>query len=475
MSKNKAGEKITKNALTFSRWIKTGITIGGTAGVILIILGVAALAVFEKHYQGRIYPNVTIAGIAFGGKTKEDVTSYWRQRNAPFASAQFELKFKSTIATISGADIELGYDTELSAAQAYSVGRSDGIFTNVYQKFFLRRIDLVPYFRWKQHIVDDTLSILGDQINIPVQDALFQFTGGKVTAFKPSKDGRLLNQEEARKRLKAAFMIAAKTDRQRITILLPVDTVRPSISTNNANSFGIKELIGLGYSEFAGSIPGRIHNIALAASRINGVLIKPGDVFSFNDTVGDISAATGYQSAYIIKDGKTVLGDGGGVCQVSSTLFRAALNAGLPIVARQAHAYRVHYYEEGGFKPGLDATVFSPTVDFKFKNDTAAYILIQTKTDLKNLTLTFEFYGSSDGRTATITNHKIWGVTPPPPPLYQDDPTLPKGVVKQVDFDAWGTKASFDYTVTRNGQTLQKTTFFSNFRPWQAVYLKGTL
>jgi vancomycin resistance protein YoaR len=122
-----------------------------------------------------------------------------------------------------------------------------------------------------------------------------------------------------------------------------------------------------------------------------------------------------------------------------------------------------------------DATVFGPTVDLKFKNDTPAYILIQTITDLKNLTLTFEFYGSYDGRTAEITNHKIWDVTPPPPPLYQDDPTLAKGVVKQVDFDAWGTKASFDYKVTRGGTILENTTFFSNFRPWQAVYLRGTL
>jgi vancomycin resistance protein YoaR len=191
--------------------------------------------------------------------------------------------------------------------------------------------------------------------------------------------------------------------------------------------------------------------------------------------VGDISAATGYQSAYIIKDGHTVLGDGGGVCQVSTTLFRAALAAGLPIVERHAHDYRVHYYEEGGIQPGLDATVYGPTYDLKFKNDTPTSILIQAKTDVANLSLTFDLYGTGDGRKAQISNQKIWDITSPPPDLYQDDPTLPKGVVKQVDFSAWGAKASFDYLVTRGADVLENTTFVSNYRPWQAVYLRGTL
>ena len=215
--------------------------------------------------------------------------------------------------------------------------------------------------------------------------------------------------------------------------------------------------------------------MALAASKLHGVLIKPGEVFSFNNTLGDVSASTGFQPAYIIKAGRTVLGDGGGVCQVSTTLFRAALNTGLPIIERQAHAYRVHYYEEAGFKAGLDATVFSPSVDLKIKNDTPGYILIQTNIDETVPSLTFELYGTGDGRKTEILDHKVWGITSPPPPLYQDDPTLQLGVVKQVDFSAWGAKASFQYKVTaEDGRVLQDQVFYSNFRPWQAVFLKGT-
>ena len=167
------------------------------------------------------------------------------------------------------------------------------------------------------------------------------------------------------------------------------------------------------------------------------------------------------------------MGDGGGVCQVSTTLFRAALNAGLPITERHEHSYRVHYYEDDGSKPGLDATVFNPTEDLKFINDTPAYILIQTKTDATNLTLTIEFYGAPDGRKAEILNQTLTGVVPPPAPLYQDDPTLPVGEVRQVDFAAWGAKASFEYRVTKNGVHTIDQVFTSNFRPWQAVFLKG--
>lgn len=443
--------------------------------VILVCLCVSIVGIFRIYYQGRIYPNVSVENIPFGGQTKEEVAAFWAARNEPFANTQFELKFNTTLATVSGSEIELGFDSDLSATQAYLVGRSGRWLSDLNVTFLQKSIDLAPYFRWKENVLTEKLSELSAQIDIPVEDALFAFENGKVTAFKPSKDGQKLDVDEAMRRIKEGFNTAVATNEQRIVILLPIITVRPTVNTNNTNTFGIKELIGSGYSEFSGSIPGRIHNVALAASRLNGVLIKPGEELSFTKTIGDISAATGYQSAYIIKEGRTVLGDGGGVCQVSTTLFRAALNAGLPVVERHAHAYRVHYYEDGGFKAGLDATVFSPSVDLRIKNDTATSILIQTKTDTKNLTLKFELYGTRDGRKSEIYDHVVWGLIPAPPPVYQDDPTLPVGKVKQVDWAAVGAKASFKYKVTRGEEILQDTTFYSNFRPWQAVYLKGTL
>ena len=166
------------------------------------------------------------------------------------------------------------------------------------------------------------------------------------------------------------------------------------------------------------------------------------------------------------------MGDGGGVCQVSATFFRAALDAGVRITERHAHAYRVSYYEDNSLL-GMDATVFSPSVDLKFENNYPCHLLVQTRVDRKNLYLTFELYGCPDGREVVIKNHKTWGIAPPPPPLYIDDPSLAVGQVKQIDFSAWGGKASFDWEVVRDGQTLYQKNFYSSYRPWQAIFLRG--
>ena len=192
-----------------------------------------------------------------------------------------------------------------------------------------------------------------------------------------------------------------KKDRKNKVINIKPRIIDPEITLASINNYGIEELISEGRSDYSHSIPERIHNVILAASKFNGVLIPPGKIFSFNEAVGDISSLTGYKPAYIIKEGKTVLGDGGGVCQVSTTLFRAALNAGLQIVERYPHAYRVLYYEND-MKPGYDATVFSPTVDLKIKNDTPAHILIETEVDENNNLLYFRFFGKKDNRKIEI-------------------------------------------------------------------------
>ena len=114
-----------------------------------------------------------------------------------------------------------------------------------------------------------------------------------------------------------------------------------------------------------------------------------------------------------------------------------------------------------------------PTTDFKFKNDTPNHILIQPVIDLTNYNLNFEIYGTSDNRTATTTKPVITSSIAPAPDLYVDDPTLPAGTIKQVEHRAYGARVVFDYTVTRNGETINSQKFVSNYRPWQAVYLKG--
>ena len=146
-----------------------------------------------------------------------------------------------------------------------------------------------------------------------------------------------------------------------------------------ARELGITELVSQGVTYFLGSAATRVKNIATSAGKFHGVIVGPGETFSFDEFLGDVSLDQGYAEALIIFNGRTIKGVGGGVCQVSTTAFRAAYQAGFPIVERWPHAYRVSWYERG-FGPGLDATVFAPEVDFKFKNDTPYHLLIETYT-----------------------------------------------------------------------------------------------
>jgi len=288
--------------------------------------------------------------------------------------------------------------------------------------------------------------------------------GERVLGFELIKDGKELDK----KKFADAF-------RDAVFHFKPIVELPMKVITGPANKekYGILSLLGEGVSTYKGSGEGRIHNLLLAAERTDGVLVAPGAVYSMNAAIGDVSYETGYDFAYIIKEGRTVLGAGGGVCQTSTTLFRAVLDSGLPIITRHPHAYRVSYYEQN-MPVGFDAAVFQPSWDFQFKNDTNNYVLIQTSFDKSQYSLTFRIYGTPDGREVEISEPVITNQTPPPPALYQDDSTLNKGVVRQVDFPAWGANVSFSRKVTRNNELLFEDIFNSRYQSWRAVYLVGT-
>ncbi len=245
------------------------------------------------------------------------------------------------------------------------------------------------------------------------------------------------------------------------------------ISKEDISNYGIKELIGKGESSFRGSDSARIHNLTLATQKASGVIVPPGEIFSLSQAIGDITSETGFKTAWIISNGRTQKGIGGGVCQVSTTVFRAILNSGLPVIERHAHSYRVGYYEQD--QPvGFDAAVFPPKVDLKFKNDTENYVLVQGHVNKDEYKIVFEIFGTDDGREVEISKPEIYNVSPPPPAKYIETDTLPKGTTKQIDFPAWGATSVFKRTVKKNGDILFEETYKSVYRPWQAIYLVGT-
>lgn len=238
--------------------------------------------------------------------------------------------------------------------------------------------------------IKDYLQNLSYYINIEPQNAILAFEGGKIKIISPSKEGKILNINESTKIIKEKIL----NKESKINLLIEIK--KPQLTEEKIKNLKIEKLIGRGTSNFYGSPKNRIHNIKVAASKFNGILIAPGEIFSFNKALGEVSAKEGYLPELVIKENKTVPEYGGGICQVSTTMFRAAVYSGLEIIERHAHAFPISYYNPQGF----DATVYQPSPDLKFKNNTGEYILVQTK--IYGYNLIFEFYGKDDGRKVIV-------------------------------------------------------------------------
>ena len=263
-------------------------------------------------------------------------------------------------------------------------------------------------------------------------------------------------------------------------ISLDMEYTQPDVGDGaTAEQLGITELVSSHTSYFYGSSAERIQNITTASERFHGVLVPPGATFSMADALGDVSLDNGYAEALIIFGNRTIQGVGGGVCQVSTTLFRTAFFGGYPIVERYPHAYRVYYYEQtpsGGNDSdlaGLDATVYAPLVDFKFTNDTSNWLLMETYVNAAGRSLTWKFYSTSDGRTVDWETSGLKNKEDPPKPLYEENPDLEKGEIKQVDWEVEGADVTVTRTVRRDGDVLYEDTFSTHYLPWRAVYQYG--
>ena len=264
------------------------------------------------------------------------------------------------------------------------------------------------------------------------------------------------------------------------TVPLVFNVIKPPASDDTtAEQLGIRELVRQEVSYFYGSSAARVQNITAASSKFHGVLVPPGAVFSMSDTIGDISLDNGFAEALIIFNGRTVTGVGGGVCQVSTTLFRTVFFGGYPIVQRYAHAYRVSYYEKvAGNRidarlAGLDATVFVPLVDFKFKNDSSSWLLMETYVNPKAATLTWKFYSTSDGRKVTWDTTGLTNIVPAPDPVYRENPDLPKGKINHIDYAVEGADVSVTRTITREGQVVGRDVVSTHYVPWPDQYEYG--
>ena len=298
----------------------------------------------------------------------------------------------------------------------------------------------------------------------PPREGRFAFdrSTGRLQVVAPSQTGLALDVEGTARAVADAVALGHNR------VQAQFEVVEPVVGTDNPEAYGIRELVASGTTWFKGSSASRIHNIELTTSQLHNVMVPPGADFSFNDTVGAITAAAGYADSAIIWGDRTAVGVGGGVCQVSTTLFRAAFDGGFPIVERYNHGYVVSWYGQ----PGKDATIYSPYVDFRFRNDTGAWILIQPTLDLAQGILTFDIFGTAFDRVVTVAEPVISHVIEPEEPLYLEDSALAPGEQRLVETEKLGMPVTVDRTIVEHGRSRTER-FRSVYQPWRAVYLVG--
>ncbi|MBU2613258.1 VanW family protein [Patescibacteria group bacterium] len=251
------------------------------------------------------------------------------------------------------------------------------------------------------------------------------------------------------------------------TFPLVVKTISGSILGDDPERLGIKEIIGVGRSDFSGSPSNRRGNIRKGAEKVNGTIIAPGEEFSLLKTLGPIDGANGWLPELVIKGNKTTPEYGGGLCQIGTTTFRGSVNSGLRITERRNHSYRVSYYEPAG----TDATIYDPAPDFKFMNDTAHHVLINAY--LKGNEVVFEFWGTEDGRVVDPIKPRIYNIVSPPAMKLIETLDLEPGKKKCTESAHAGADAEFTYHITYVDGTEHEEVFSSHYRPWQAVCLVG--
>lgn len=312
--------------------------------------------------------------------------------------------------------------------------------------------------------IDEEISKWLDDPTDPVTISMDE--NGKVIIEGESHDGMEIERGE----FKNMIEVAVATLAEEITI--PVKEIQPELNiSNELIAMGIKERIGVGHTSFYGSPTNRVHNIKTATARFNGAIIAPGDIFSFNTILGPVDGSTGYRKELVIKPEGTIPEFGGGVCQVSTTMYRAALLTGLNIKERNQHTYAVSYYSQV-MGHGLDATIYLGGPDLKWENDTGQNILVHSyvKDDYE---LYFVLYGTTDGRSVKMEGPFLSGYHGSGPTQYVETTTLAPGQQKQVEKSHTGFSANWYRYLTKADGEVIKEFIGTNYKAIPAKILVG--
>lgn len=329
---------------------------------------------------------------------------------------------------------------------------------------------------FNEKIIGDSLGEMTTAVATGSRDATLGWDNGLVVV-EPDVRGRTLNIERT-----VQEVVAAAKTRDARQAMAQYDDVLAEVRADNLDELGITDLIATGDSNFEGSAWERAENVRVSAGHLTHTLVKPGETYSFNDSIGRITLENGFVQGKIIQGTRIVEDIGGGACQASTTVFRAALKAGFPI-DHEYHTYRLAMYEHDGWPPGLDAAIFQPedpndwATDMYFTNTTENWILVEFVID--DVHAYCNIYGTPQGWDVAIDVPYISEPKKPEKPVETEDPKLARDERVQVGWPTDGYEVQAIRTITKNGETVEFADqpnpweFWSYFQPQREEWLIG--
>lgn len=436
---------------------------------LIAIVIVVPLILFSSGFfttsAEKVLPGVEIMGTELGGLNRQEGITKLAELEQTIRATRVVLNYhgRSWPLLLN----EVGFDLNLDSimTEALNAGRQGSLIQRWQDRKQIGRTGrpLQPIFEFDQEKLAGRVKDLTREITVEPGEASFNIDSSDRVTVAPGKDGTGVDLESLKKDITSVLLEGVKPE-----VELTLVPVSPAQTTAALESMGINGLLGSYTTWFNAGMVSRSYNISVAAKAFDDLLVMPGQVVSFNEIVGPRSSEAGYKIAPVIVNNELVDGIGGGVCQVSTTLYNSVLLANLEIVERSSHSLPVAYVPIG-----RDATVVDDALDLKFRNSTSNYLYI--KSIVASGQITFKIYGDTSFKRDVRINSWVTEEIEPQV-VYETDPNLPKGeqVVKQEG--ASGFKAYAERVVSFNGiQEKREALLYSDYSPKNKVIAVGTL
>lgn len=437
----------------------------------VLMLGVFATSAYAiasnnkvKQWEDKIYPNIKVNGVDLSGKTKQEAIEILKDGfQEKVNSKTINVKVDDKVFTLGYSDISPEFNIEETVDKALTIGKDSNFFSKKSWIDGKQNEELLLEFNYDEAKLEPFKTSIKDSVKKDSKNASISIKNGQIS-ITPEVDGAKINEDELNNKLKEVIDGNVNKD---VELVVTTEIDKPAITKEQLSKINSK--ISTAQTNYASSGAGRAANVELATKFCNGKLLMPGEVFSYNEVVGERSAARGFKDAAVFVGDRVEQGIGGGICQVSTTLYRAAMEANLRSTERYNHSMLPGYS-----LPGLDATVVWGVLDYKFKNNYDFPVYVEAYTSNRNVV--FNIYGSKEGMAGKT--YKLVAETTEtlqPTVTTKEDATLKEGDTQWEKNPVVGYKAKTYLVTYENGKETNRETVSSDkYTKVDGVLKKGT-